>query len=204
MNELVRAEDLAPAQAIEASLQRHKLSWLNGNLGLTTTAVPATLDGLKAAVMASLRGATERDLAASLTRLWIGTKKSAAVGDMQLREVLAVYIDAMSHYPADLALYAIDTWGSIPKSDNRHHWWPATGELEDVIREQTEDRQALRKAVDCVDLEKMRRARIDMIRWSIERIDQGRPFPEHRHKSPADMKAELQKEMNELLEAMEG
>lgn len=147
-------------------------------------------------VCASLRPATEADM-----EMWLGKLSLVAVrkktDELESELTLLAYTERLVAYPGDIVRDTLQSWHS--------KWFPTWGELKEIMDRRVAPRLAVKTAlehhqadntkphVDPTDRAAVKK-RIDMLRWSIERVEQGRPFPEHRQ-WPRDEWPELIKEL---------
>jgi hypothetical protein len=89
----------------------------------------------------AMRPAVRQDLAKELTRVRALTASRAAAED-DTRVIFAVYLDALSEYPADATMAALRRW------PHEHKFWPAMSELAEAIWSVCEFRRMIADAAD--------------------------------------------------------
>lgn len=161
-------------------------------------------------VMAGLMApATADEIGLWLTELSMVTARRSE-GAEEAALTLVAYTKRLRGYPGDIVRATLQDWSG--------KWFPTWGELKEILDARVAPRTAIQTALVNTSPEgapdiatdtatpEARRKRIDWLNWSIERIENGRPFPQHRHRMPHEkheLLAELREEINEL-KAMEG
>jgi hypothetical protein len=150
---------------LKTRLTSHSLTFADGKLRPSSSIIPSrqSLAELTREFDVACRPADFDTIKAWLTVLWMSTKKSAAMSDFRLDNVLSLYASKLQRYPADMVEAVLAEWSSTPKPKDAHHWWPAIGEIEDAIRGPSETRRMIRDGLREWDMDQAKRQRLSQL-----------------------------------------
>lgn len=162
------------------------------------------------AVMAGLMApAPDADIGLWLTELSTVTARRSEDAQEAALTIVA-YTKRLKSYPGDIVRATLSDWSG--------KWFPTWGELKEIMDARAAPRLAVSSALvnqspggppeiaTDTSTPEGRKKRIDWLKWSIERIENGRPFPQHRHRPRQEwheLISELKEEIQQL-EALEG
>lgn len=91
----------------------------------------------------ALRPADLSDILKALSALAICTRRREETDAAALLEAYRLYAEALARFPADVALWAINTWPQTPSGD----WWPTLHELTERARQAAQWRYSAAETV---------------------------------------------------------
>lgn len=141
--ELDNALAASPQSEWSWRLERLKLSEDSERAVIHGTVTKESLRACSERIQRALRPADLSDILKALSALAICTRRREETDPAALMEAYRLYAEALTRFPADVALWAINTWPETSSGD----WWPTLHELTERARRAAEWRYSAAAAV---------------------------------------------------------